>query len=102
MLHISTFIIWFLITGFSRRVRMTQVKSRALQLARLYSLLLPQALIRNRNCCTRRIWSLELHPCSSPDTQLVSQSSEDAQILSLNQASSLTKNICGQKDCSSP
>lgn len=97
MLHISTFIIWFLITGFTRRVRMTQVKSRALQLARLYSLLLPQALIRNRNCCTRRIWSPELHPCSSPDTQLVSQSSEDAQILS----SSLTKNICGQKDCSS-
>lgn len=30
-LHISAFIIWFLITGFTRRVRMTQVKSRASQ-----------------------------------------------------------------------
>lgn len=97
MLHISTVIIWFLVTGFSRRVRMTQVKSRALQPARLYLVLLPQALIRNRNCCTRRIWSPELHPCSSPDTQLISQPSEDVQILSLNQTSSLTENIPGPR-----
>lgn len=95
MLHISTFIIWFLITGSSRRARMTQVKSRALQPARLYSGLLPRALLRNRNCCTRGVWSPELHPCSSQTPSSSPSPLRMFKILSLNQTSSLTKNIRG-------
>lgn len=95
MLHISTFIIWFLITGSSRRARMTQVKSRALQPARLYWVYCPRLCSGTGTAAPEGFGALNCIPAPPQTPSSSPNPLRMFKILSLNQTSSLTKNTHG-------